>query len=155
MRWRISCGTNWDVSINENPKAIIDSFPIPTCRFARARFSRLFRGIAAYGKEIGNQTFYGLRLHTKINSLGMIQTFELAAANVHDIKMLPELTRDRHLARAESLKSDIYGPFLLTASQIEPGAKSGPLRGICAPIDKRRENFLQLRAFGLILPQNC
>ncbi len=73
---------------------VIDSFPIPTCRFARARFSRLFRGVAAYGKEIGNQTFYGFRLHAKINSLGMIQTFELAAANVHDIKMLPELTRD-------------------------------------------------------------
>ena len=73
---------------------VIDSFPIPACRFARARFSRLFRGVAAYGKEIGNQTFYGFRLHAKINSLGMIQTFELAPANVHDIKMLPELTRD-------------------------------------------------------------
>lgn len=73
---------------------VIDSFPIPACRFARARFSRLFKGVAAYGKEIGNQTFYGFRLHAKINSLGMIQTFELAPANVHDIKMLPELTRD-------------------------------------------------------------
>lgn len=73
---------------------VIDSFPVPVCRFARARFSKLFRGIAAYGKEIGNQTFYGFRLHTKINSLGMIQTFELAPANVHDIKMLPELTID-------------------------------------------------------------
>lgn len=71
---------------------VIDSFPIPACRFARARFSRLFRGTAAYGKEIGNQTFYGFRLHAKINSLGMIRTFELAPANVHDIKMLPELT---------------------------------------------------------------
>jgi len=73
---------------------VIDSFPIPVCRFARARFSRLFKDVAAYGKEIGNQTFYGFRLHAKINSLGMIQAFELAPANVHDIKMLPELTRD-------------------------------------------------------------
>lgn len=72
--------------------AVIDSFPIPACRFARARFSKLFRGIAAYGKELGNQTFYGFRLHVKINSLGMIQAFELAPANVHDIRMLPELT---------------------------------------------------------------
>jgi len=71
---------------------VIDSFPIPACRFARARFSRLFKGIAAYGKELGNQTFYGFRLHAKINSLGMIQAFELAPANVHDIRMLPELT---------------------------------------------------------------
>ena len=72
---------------------VIDSFPIPACRFARARFCRLFKGLAAYGKEIGNQTFYGFRLHAKINSLGMIQAFELAPANVHDIRMLPELTR--------------------------------------------------------------
>jgi hypothetical protein len=71
---------------------IIDSYPIPACRFARARFPRLFRGLAAYGKELGKQTFYGFRLHAKINSLGMIQAFELAPANVHDIKMLPELT---------------------------------------------------------------
>jgi hypothetical protein len=73
--------------------AVIDSFPIPVCRFARARFSKLFKGIAAYGKELGNQTFYGFRLHVKINSLGMIQTFDLAPANMHDIRMLPELTQ--------------------------------------------------------------
>ena len=71
---------------------IIDSFPVPVCRFARARFSKLFRGIAAYGKELGNQTFYGFRLHVKINSLGMIQAFDMAPANVHDIRMLGELT---------------------------------------------------------------
>jgi IS5 family transposase len=52
----------------------------------------LFGGIAAYGKELGNQTFYGFRLHLKINSIGMIQTFNLAAANVHDIHMVGELT---------------------------------------------------------------
>ena len=73
---------------------VIDSFPIPACRFARARFCRLFKGLAAYGKEIANQTFYGFRLHAKINSLGMIQAFELAPANIHDIRMLPELTRN-------------------------------------------------------------
>jgi len=72
--------------------AVIDSFPIPVCRFARARSCRLFEGVATYGKELGNQTFYGFRLHIKINSLGMIQTFDMAAANVHDIRMLPELT---------------------------------------------------------------
>lgn len=71
---------------------VLDSFPMPVCRFARARFCKLFKGFAAYGKELGNQTFYGFRLHLKINSVGMIQGFDLAAANVHDIKMLPELT---------------------------------------------------------------
>ena len=81
---------------------VIDSFPIPVCRFARARFSKLFRGVAAYGKELGNQTFYGFRLHVKINSLGMIQTFEMAPANVHDLRMLDELTEaDRGIILAD------------------------------------------------------
>ena len=42
---------------------VLDSFPIPICRFARARDSKLFKSIAKYGKELGNQTFYGFRLH--------------------------------------------------------------------------------------------
>ena len=72
--------------------SVLDSFPLAVCRFARAKRSKLFKAVAAYGKELGNQTFYGFRLHLKINSIGMIQAFELAPANVHDIQMLPELT---------------------------------------------------------------
>jgi hypothetical protein len=73
---------------------VLDSFPIHVCRFVRARGSKLFKGIARYGKETGNQTFYGFRLHVKINSIGMIQSVELTAANVHDIRMVNELTVD-------------------------------------------------------------
>jgi hypothetical protein len=72
---------------------IVDSYPMPVCKFVRARFCRLFKGIAAYGKELGRQTFYGFRLHVKINSLGMVQAFSLAGANVHDIRMLPDLIK--------------------------------------------------------------
>jgi len=43
---------------------VLDSFPVAVCRFARAKYSKLFKGIATYGKEMGNQTFYGFRLHT-------------------------------------------------------------------------------------------
>lgn len=71
---------------------VIDSFPVAVCRFARAKRCKLFKGLAAYGKELGNQIFYGFRLHVKINSIGMIQTFDLAPAHVHDIHMLRELT---------------------------------------------------------------
>ena len=78
--------------------SVLDSFPLAVCWFARAKHSKLFKGVAAYGKELGNQTFYGFRLHLKINSIGMIQAFDLAPANVHDIRMLPELTEgDRGL----------------------------------------------------------
>lgn len=55
-------------------------------------FCKLFKDIATYGKELVRETFYGFRLHVKINSAGIIQTFELVVANVHDIRMLVELT---------------------------------------------------------------
>ncbi len=71
---------------------VIDSLPVPVCRFARAKRSKLVRGLAAYGKELGQQTFYGFRLHVKINSLGMIQAFDLAPANIHDLHLVRELT---------------------------------------------------------------
>jgi hypothetical protein len=71
---------------------VLDSVPITVCKFVRAKNCQLFKGVAAYGKELGNQTFYGFRLHVKINSVGMIQAFNLAPANVHDIHMVGELT---------------------------------------------------------------
>ena len=71
---------------------VLDSFPIGVCRFARAKGSKLFKGIANYGKELGKQTFYGFKLHVKINSIGMIQSFDLTPANIHDICMVRELT---------------------------------------------------------------
>ncbi len=71
---------------------VVDSLPVPVCRFARSKRCRLFKNLAAYGKELDNQTFYGFRLRLKVNSIGMIQAFDLAAANVHDIKMVGELT---------------------------------------------------------------
>lgn len=75
-----------------DPVLVLDSFPIAVCKFVRAKSCKLFKGLAAYGKELGNQTFYDFRLHVKINSVGMIQAFSLAAANVHDLHMVGELT---------------------------------------------------------------
>ena len=73
---------------------IMDSMPLHACRFVRAKRSRLFKGLAAFGKELGSQTFYGFRLHVKINSIGMVQTFNLAPGNVADIRMVHELAEN-------------------------------------------------------------
>lgn len=81
---------------------VLDSFPVPICQFARAKGCKLFKGIASYGKQLGNQSFYGFKLHVKINSIGMIQCFDLTAANVHDIRMVEQLTQsDRGLLLAD------------------------------------------------------
>lgn len=61
---------------------IVDSMPVPVCRFARATFCESFRGAAWYGKDhSGRQTFYGFRLHARITWPGVITEFFLAPAN--------------------------------------------------------------------------
>jgi hypothetical protein len=73
--------------------AIIDSFPVPVCQFARAYRCRRFRAEAAFGKDtLVRQTFYGLRVHVRLEWPGVITRFGIAAANVHELAALPALT---------------------------------------------------------------
>ncbi len=77
--------------------AIIDSFPLPVCQFARAYRCRRFRAEAAYGKDtLVRQTFYGLRVHVRLEWPGVITRFGIAAANVHELSALPALTEATH-----------------------------------------------------------
>jgi hypothetical protein len=72
--------------------AIVDSFPVPVCQFARAHRWRRFRAEAAYGKEtLVKQTFSGLRVHVRLEWPGVITRFGIAAANVHELAALPAL----------------------------------------------------------------
>lgn len=74
--------------------AIVDSFPLPVCRFARAPRCRRFRDVAQFGKDtVALQTFYGLRVHVVVGWPGVITRLQLAPANVSELAMLPELTQ--------------------------------------------------------------
>ena len=75
---------------------IIDSIPLPACRFARAYRCRNFKGDAAYGYDsLARQTFYGFRLHALVAWPGVIAGFSVAAANIHDTAIAPELASGR------------------------------------------------------------
>lgn len=72
--------------------AIVDSFPLPVCQFARAYRCRRFRGEAAFGKDtLVRQTFYGMRVHVRLEWPGVITRFCLAPANVHELAVVPAL----------------------------------------------------------------
>lgn len=72
--------------------AIIDSFPLPVCQFARAHRCRRFRGEAAFGKDtLVRQTFYGFRVHVRLEWPGVITRFCIAPANAHELTALPAL----------------------------------------------------------------
>lgn len=106
---------------------ILDSMPVPVCRFSRAKRSRLFSGQASYGKDHLQQgTFFGFRLHLKICWPGVISALELTAANEADVTVAPDLLEhargwalaDRAYAN-QSLKADLRtrGLTLLTPAQ--------------------------------------
>lgn len=72
--------------------SVLDSFPVPVCRFARAYRCRLFPEWAAFGHdEVARQTFYGLRAHLRISWPGVIKGLRLAPANIHDLTVAEDL----------------------------------------------------------------
>jgi hypothetical protein len=61
-------------------------------KFARAHFSRIFKGDAAYGYCASKQeSFYGFRGHVVISSKGIITSATFAAANIDERDVCPGL----------------------------------------------------------------
>lgn len=79
--------------LNHDPWiSIVDSFPIPVCRFARAYRCRRLGGDTAFGKdEVARQTFLGLRAHVRVCWPGVIVDFRLAPANIHELPVAEDL----------------------------------------------------------------
>ena len=75
--------------------AIIDSFPLPVCQFApvpRAYRCRGFQGDTAFGKDtLVRQTFYGWRVHVRLEWPGVIARCCVAPANANELTALPAL----------------------------------------------------------------
>lgn len=72
--------------------SLIDSSPMPVCRFARAYRCRRLAEESAFGyDEMAKQTFYGLRAHLRICWPGVIVGVALAPADAHDLTVAEEL----------------------------------------------------------------
>jgi Transposase DDE domain len=86
--WRhLAAATHRDPAL-----ALIDSLPVPVCRFARAYRCRAFRGLAAFGYDpVAHQTYYGLRLHLRVAWPGVITAATLAPASEADLAVAPQL----------------------------------------------------------------
>lgn len=71
---------------------LIDGFPMPVCKFARAYFSQIFKGDATYGYcAAKKENYYGFRGHLVISSIGVITTATFTAANIDERDVCPEL----------------------------------------------------------------
>jgi hypothetical protein len=72
---------------------LIDSMPLPVCRFGRGGYCRGFRGQADFGYDpVQKQAYYGFRLHLRTSRAGVILAYEVAPASASDKEVLPELS---------------------------------------------------------------
>jgi hypothetical protein len=77
--------------------SILDSFPMPVCRFGRAYRCRRLAELASFGRDEGaKQTYYGLRAHLRVCWPGVIADGHLAPANLHDLALADDLVADAH-----------------------------------------------------------
>lgn len=72
-----------------DPLHLADGFPMPVCRFARAYFSRIFKGAAAYGYCASkDEKYYGFKGNVLISSEGIITGITVTPANIDERKSL-------------------------------------------------------------------
>jgi hypothetical protein len=71
---------------------MVDSCPLPACRFGRAGFCRRFAGRAAYGSDpLAKRAFYGFRPHLRVDAKGVVLGYELAPADAHELDLALEM----------------------------------------------------------------
>ena len=70
----------------EQSYRIIDSIPIPVCKFGRAKFHKTFRGYgAAFGKcPSKKETYLGYKLHLVVTLGCFVTDYILTSANIDD-----------------------------------------------------------------------
>lgn len=93
IKERLWCHLRDELVRYDSTVAIVDSLPLPVCRFARSSRCVRFREVAAYGKDHSDKhTIYGFRLHLRLCWPGVITQAFLAPANEQDFEIAPVLT---------------------------------------------------------------
>lgn len=76
---------------------LIDSMPVPICRHARSKSLKIMKEDLSLLPRMGysavdKRYFMGYKLHLLESENGVIQSFFLTSANVHDVKLLKDLS---------------------------------------------------------------
>ena len=75
----------------------IDGFPIPVCRYSRAKRHKNFKEHAGFSYCAAQQEkYYGFKGHLVINLEGMITGYTFAPANIDERDVAPEITENIH-----------------------------------------------------------
>lgn len=115
---------------------IIDSMPIPVCKFGRAHFHKNFKHKADYGKCTSKkETYFGFKLHALITLDGYLTDFTLTPANVDDRTAIWELTDESSLLTiiadkgyiSDKLSSELKSEKRVTLVSLKRAKSKNPL----------------------------
>ena len=75
---------------------VVDSFPLPICRFVRAKRSKICKESFETAPDFGycaaqDNTYYGYKLHAVCTVQGVFKHFQISKASIADIKYLQEI----------------------------------------------------------------
>lgn len=85
--------------VSDSTVKIVDSLPLPVCKFGRAHFYKTYRGYgASYGKCASKkETYFGYKLHLLCDPNGYPVDFLLTSANVDDRRPVLELVEEHNI----------------------------------------------------------
>jgi len=80
------------IQSHSNNIRVIDSMPIPVCKFGRAHFSKCFKGEASYGIcPSKKETYFGFKFHALTTVDGFLTDYVITPANIDDRKAVWDL----------------------------------------------------------------
>jgi len=92
MKKRIQDYLAWKTGALEDSVHLVDGFPMPICNYSRASGSRCFKGDADFGYcAAKDEKYYGFEGHIVVSYEGIICGYALAAANVDERDVLPQM----------------------------------------------------------------
>jgi hypothetical protein len=92
LKRRIQDHLAWQIGAMDDSIHLVDGFPMPVCKYARASGSRCFKGEAGFSYcAAKDEKYYGFEGHVLVSFEGIICGYGFTAANVDERDALPEM----------------------------------------------------------------
>jgi len=139
-----SCYEGITALVSDSQVKLVDSMPIPVCKFGRAHFHKTFRGYgAAYGRCASKkETYLGYKLHLLCDSNGYPADYLLTSANVDDRAPVLELVEGHRMLALYADKGYTGDAFSNRVSMLT-GIRMYPLPKFNQPQPPEEKQFRQ------------
>jgi hypothetical protein len=123
---------------------LVDSLPLPVCRFRRAQRDHRFLDTVGWGFDtVAQKPFYGFRLHLRTSLDGVILAYQLAPGNAAETEVFWELVPDPPGTALGD--RNYWSPTLRAAFEAVGGQLWAPYKLARHDPDRERSAVLQAR----------